>query len=276
MRHSNFILLYWRKEQKEFNKNFRILRHGPDKKAVHDLRVAIKKLRACLKLYAIITNKKDWQSLFIETKKLFSVLGKERDVEICLELVNEDEKENESGYSNAKSYLRSMLLTMQSWTQQALKNYSKTELANLTLLLSQGANKPSKESLIEKTIEAINDNLQQIKNFYKKPHKIRKLLKDVYYWLKMLPKNTVADDTLEKELEKILDDFGNWQNDEVFLSKVKHFRKDNLPDVFKEYDSLKTLEKNAEEGKEKLLKNALHKTKQLPKKVSKRKSDLSI
>ncbi len=268
MRHSNFILLYWRKEQKEFNKNLRILRHGPDKNAVHDLRVAIKKLRASLKLYAIITDKKDWQSHFIETKKLFTVLGKERDVEICFELLNEDEKKNQSDYGNAKSYLQSMLLTMQSWTHRALKNYSKTELANLTLLLGHGADAPSTEGLIENTIEAINGNLQQIKNYYKKPHKIRKLLKDVYYWLKMLPKNTTPDDSLEKELEKILDDFGAWQNDETLLAKARHFRKDNLPDTFKEYDSLKTLEKNIEERKEKSLKNTLNKTKRLPEKIS--------
>jgi len=266
MRHSNFIFLYWRKEQKEFNKNFRILSQGPDKNAVHDLRVAIKKLRATLKLYAIITSKKDWQNLFIETKKLFTVLGKERDVEISTELLLEDEKKNEADYSNAKTYLQSLLQTMQSWSQDALKNYPKTELTTLTLLLSKDADNHTKEWLVEKTIEVINDSLQKIKNYYKKPHKIRKLLKDIYYWLKMLPKNTLPD-SLEKELEKILDDFGNWQNDEVFLSKVKHFRKDNLPDAFKEYDSLKALEENIEESKEKL-RDVLHKTKQLPNKIS--------
>ena len=40
----NFILLYWREEIKVFNKNFKILKYGPDKNAVHDLRVAIKKI----------------------------------------------------------------------------------------------------------------------------------------------------------------------------------------------------------------------------------------
>jgi CHAD domain-containing protein len=268
MRRSNFILLYWKEEQNVFNKNFEILSHGPDKDGLQDLRVAIKKLRACLKLYAIITGKKDWQSLFIETKNLFAVLGKERDIEMCLELLADDEKENKTDYTNIKTYLQSMLQTMQSWSLHALKNYPKTELANLTSLLSQGADEAAKERVIEKTIDAINDHLKQIKDYYKQPHKIRKLLKDVYYWLKMLPKNAVTDYSLEKKLEGILDDFGNWQNDEMLLTKTKHFRKDNLPDSFGEYDSLKKFEKRVEERKEKLLKNVLHKTKRLPKKNS--------
>ena len=268
MWHSNFIRRYWEEEQKVFNKNFEILSHGQDKDAVHDIRVAIKKLHACLKLYAIITEKKDWQSLFTETKSLFSVLGRERDVEMCLELVSNDEKETGADYTNIKNHLQSLLQTMQRWSQHALKNYYKTELADLTSLLTRGADEPAKEWLIEKTIDAINNHLRQIKDYYKQPHKIRKLLKDVYYWLKMLPKNAVTDYSLEKKLEGILDDFGNWQNDEMLLTKTKHFRKDNLPDSFGEYDSLKKFEKRMKERKEKLLKDVLYKTKRLPKKIS--------
>jgi hypothetical protein len=187
---------------------------------------------------------------------------------MCLELLADDEKENKTDYTNIKTYLQSMLQTMQVWSLHALRNYPKTELVNLTSLLSQGADEPAKEWLIEKTIDAINDHLKQIKDYYKQPHKIRKILKDVYYWLKMLPKNAVTDYSLEKKLEGILDDFGNWQNDEMSLTKTKHFRKDNLPDSFGEYDSLKKFEKRVEERKGKLLKDVLHKTKRLPKKIS--------
>jgi len=94
MDNSSFILLYWRKEQKEFKKNFEILRSRPDKNAVHDIRVSIKKLRACLKLYSLIGEKDKWQTLFTETKKLFSILGKERDIEVCIELISGYEQES--------------------------------------------------------------------------------------------------------------------------------------------------------------------------------------
>jgi len=268
MADSNFILIYWKKEQTEFNKNLEILRNGPDKNAVHDLRVAIKKLRACLKLYIIITEKKDVENLFNETRNLFSILGKERDNEICLDLLTAYENENDINFNNLKIYLQSQLKITQDWSQHALKNYNEEELTNLTLLLSQGAEIPDKDWLVKKIIEAINDHLSQIKNYYKQPHKIRKLLKDVYYWLKMLPQNAIKKKELENKLEKILDDFGNWQNDEIFLIKCKHFRKDDLPDPFEEYESLKALEREVKERKQKLLKDVLHKTKQLPKKIS--------
>jgi hypothetical protein len=159
------------------------------------------------------------------------------------------------------------LQTMQTWSHHALKNYREEELNGLTLLLSKDADETDKDWLIKKTIEIINEQLLQIKNYYRQPHKMRKLLKDVYYWLKMLPKDSISNTSLEKKLEKVLDDFGNWQNAEVLLSKARHFRKDSLPVSFGEYDSIKTFEKKTGERKETLLKDLLHKIKRHVKEI---------
>ena len=84
----------------------------------------------------------------------------------------------------------------------------------------------------------------------------------------MLPEDSIDNASFEKEINKMLDDFGNWQNDEILLMLIKHFRKDYLPVPIPEYDSFKTFEKKIEEKKERILKAVTHKTKQLPKKIS--------
>ena len=267
MDNSSFILLYWRKEQKEFKKNFEILRSRPDKNAVHDIRVSIKKLRACLKLYSLIGEKDKWQTLFTETKKLFSILGKERDIEVCIELISGYEQESGENLIFIKDDLKLQLRQNQRWSQEVIKKYTGKELAKIEYIFKQDTSLSQKE-WIEKTIDCINSLLQEIKKYYKKPHQTRKILKDIYYWIKMLPEDSIDNASFEKEINKMLDDFGNWQNDEILLMLIKHFRKDYLPVPIPEYDSFKTFEKKIEEKKERILKAVIHKTKQLPKKIS--------
>lgn len=265
MRNSNFILIYWRKEQKEFSKNFEILRKYTDKNAVHDLRVAIKKMRSCLKLCFFITGKKDWKSLFGETKKLFGVLGKQRDLEVCLELIESFEKGTGSIFSHFKTNLQSQLDHSQTSTHQALKKYPKNELTKIALVLRRDITMLSFDQILKKTIEIINIHLRQVKRYFNQPHQIRKMLKDVYYWIKMLPEGSVPKSSFEKKLNELLDDFGNWQNDEMLLIKIKHYRKDYIPAVLPKYEMFKKIEKKITLRKEKSSTRMLHKTRILSK-----------
>ena len=54
----NPILKYWRSELEVFNKNLLLLHQQINEEAIHDLRVAIKKLRSCFKIYSDLIEKK--------------------------------------------------------------------------------------------------------------------------------------------------------------------------------------------------------------------------
>src|SRR6186997_2454292 len=82
-----FILLHWKKQQRIFFQNLAILRKLPDDKAIHDLRVAVKKLRSYLKLLTILFKKIEEEPGFEKTGQLFKVLGKHRDIEMGLLLL---------------------------------------------------------------------------------------------------------------------------------------------------------------------------------------------
>jgi CHAD domain-containing protein len=267
MGYTDFILIHWKKEQKVFNKNLAVLKQHPEKEAVHDLRVAVKKLRAALELYFLISEKPWQENPLKETEKLFSILGKQRDIEICLELIAISEKETGEKYAALKYYLRSLLSVACKWTKKAVQHYKKKELAGIALLLKDETLVIEEEELKHKIAGIINTRLTNCRNYYKKPHKLRQYLKEIYYWIKMIPGSLLFPVEYEKELQLLLDDFGNWQNLSVFEIRLKHFRKDYLPKTFPEYETTKMLRAAIKEKKEKLLKLALNRTRSLLKKT---------
>ncbi|MES1197971.1 MAG: CHAD domain-containing protein [Chitinophagaceae bacterium] len=268
MSSSNLILTHWRKELKVFNKNFEILRKGSDKEAVHDLRVAIKKLRSYLKLFVFITEKKEWKYLFPETIRLFRILGKERDIELCLELILAYKKEEARNiFRHFIKYMRRQLLYTKGWSKEAVKSYPENELTKISLIMKNDSLLVDGNQLIKKIIDVINTQLQQIKKYYKRPHKIRKLLKDVYYWIKLLPGGAISDSTIEKKLNEMLDDFGIYQDEEMLLSKTRHYRKDYIPRPITEYKAIQLFEKKISNKKEKLLKEVLSNSRKLSKEI---------
>src|ERR1044072_4521270 len=87
MPEENPILLYWRSELQVFNENLLSLREQINEKATHDLRVAIKKLRSCFKIYSELAKKKNKRGLPADIDSLFSILGKQRDIEMSKALL---------------------------------------------------------------------------------------------------------------------------------------------------------------------------------------------
>src|SRR5215831_3746580 len=83
---ANFLVQHWKKELQTFQENLAVLLKTSNTDAIHDLRVAVKKLRSYFKFYSEVFEEPN-SLLFVETEKLFSVLGKQRNIEICLELL---------------------------------------------------------------------------------------------------------------------------------------------------------------------------------------------
>ena len=270
MNDSNLILFHWKKSQQTINKNLDILRQHSDKEAVHDIRVAIKKLRACLNLYIHLKQEPEWEYLLDKTRMLFRVLGRQRDVEVCLELVPVYEKEAGSHYKEFSVYLQGLLKKTQAWTRKALYQFPKKELAKAALLFRQDPDLSTNEPILPRILSIIDEHFSELSKYLKQPHKVRQLLKEIFYWIHMLPPNdAILQSYHGKELHQLLDELGSWQDQEALLAKVKHFRKDYLPHPFPEYLSLKMLESKLKEKKEKLVSDLLQKTRRLLEKIPK-------
>ena len=262
-----FIVTHWQDEHKVFLKNLEILKDHPDKDAVHDIRVAIKKLRAILELYIFLTAEKLWENPLNETETLFKVLGRLRDIDICLEKIKNSVTESGLTFYELSSFFESMLKKARQWTSVAVRQYDENETGRIKVMLKSEENFLTTEGTLQKAMTIITSQLLEALQLLKLPHQLRQHLKKIFYWVRMLPgKLPVAFH--EKELHEITDDLGLWQDNEIFLARLSHFRKDFLPKTYDEYGQLGILALEIKSKNKLLLNKALRKTRKLLKTVA--------
>lgn len=250
------ILQHWKISKKDFDLNLALLKQHINTNAVHDIRVATKKLRAFLSLYMVLKKEPDWEFLFNNTKNLFDILGRHRDIEICLTQTISYEKETDCSCKEFRYYLQSLLKTTRAWANQDVHRYHKKDLAKVALLLKEDSTLSDDNSFAGSLKAIIYSSVAETKNNLRRPHLVRKNLKEIYYWIPLF-----ADENLEaswhlKELHSILDDLGNWQDHEILDVRLRHFRKDYLPKTFNEYQLLKNFQIKIRHSKKVLLKSA--------------------
>lgn len=256
-----FILLHWKRQQRVFLQNMAKLTTQRDTKTVHDFRVAIKKLRSYLKLLTLLLNKTGDENSFKKTEQLFNVLGKYRDIEIGLLLVESFEKENKTTYTAFRFHMKVALQRTEIWVQNALTKYDENELPVLTQQLEEELKETNRQELLDKTSNVLNKEFKKLKqlaaHLQGKPHEVRKMLKNIFYWVSIGPKDFFPINKAGiSKLKKSLDHLGDWQDHEMLCRKIKHFRKDFVPDSREEYPLLKELEKNIESKMETKLQKA--------------------
>jgi CHAD domain-containing protein len=263
----NTIFLHWEKTQKDFDNNLILLQQRINTEPIHDIRVAIKKFRAFLNLYIILKKEPDWEILLSKTENLFDVLGRLRDIEICLTQTTAFEKETNCKCKELKNYLQALLKTTRAWANQEIHLSRKKELAKAALLLKQDNSISDSNGFPNNIAAVIRNQLTETKKHFHKPHLVRKNLKEVYYWIALLPDENTRSLWLDKELHNILDDLGNWQDLEILDVRIQHYRKDYLPKPFKEYQELKYFQTKIRDTKKLLLKSANSKARRWIKKV---------
>jgi len=277
---SNLILRHWKKQQQIFLHNLAILKKQINAEAIHDLRVAIKKLRSYFKLYVIICEQADWKTDFSETEKLFSILGKYRDVEMNYNLVESYAEENLAAYPSLQSHFTASLRMAAGWIRNIVDEYESDELKTFSEKLNLDLSNFTNAQIQDEIQKIIRGDLKKAIPHFKKlrenTHEVRKHLKDIFYWLELCPAEVIYSTSQRKKLHKILDGLGDWQDNEVLLIKVKHFRKDYMAKEADEYNDLKQLEKFIKNKKDDLLNGVEEKLKTFLKSPQKKPPATSI
>ena len=276
----NFIIKHWQAELQVFQQNFLLLKEQINAEPVHDLRVAIKKLRSYLNLYGVLFKEKNFKDAFAKTKELFSVLGRHRNIEISKQLLLSLTGNNKSSLNSVFIYLQLLEEQVIPYCRQSLLQYEKTGLDELTNQIEQDIQTLDIDETKNKVKDIIISSLENVKHdlkhFEKKSHLIRKSLKDIFYWLKILPEEFVLTKSRIKTIDKILDHLGNIQDHEVMITNLKNYRKTILSNALVEFDVVKKIEANATAKKDGFLKKADKMTEELLSKIHKKnKSDKS-
>ena len=250
------LYLHWKKSQKDFDKQLSRLQEQIITAAVHESRVTIKKIRAILNLYILFIKEPGWEQQLKRTEILFNILGRQRDVEICRSLTTSFEKETNASCKEWRQYLQTLLKITGAWANQEIHDYHKKELAKIALALKQDNKLPVGEDFFSALTTIIHTRLSAAKKHLRKPHQVRRNLKEVYYWISLFPANYAGKTWQPDALHNLLDDLGNWQDNEILLQRIKHFRKDYLPKAFEEYKRLIAFQDKINDNKRLLLKTA--------------------
>lgn len=234
----NYLLKHWEEQSRVFLENLAAIRIKPGKRNIHDLRVAIKKLKSALRLavhFADEEEKVDFETI----RLLFRLTGKYRDVEISIFLLRKIARDETLELPSLSRNLRAMLaVTRNTAKREALKD-QETELAFIHNWIS-GQLSPVSNEMLEKKIEEqvaiITCGLKKLLDkFNQHAHEIRIQLKQLYYWLKLSEVNPFFDKRQMKILDKALLALGNWHDYFVLHEKIRRFRKEYLVKNSPEY-----------------------------------------
>lgn len=223
----NLILNSWLQQRDVFIKNLITSRKRPTKDSVHDLRVAIKKMRSYLRLNEEFT-KEDWRNAFTETRDLFRSFGTLRDFDMSLELCRKHERKWQLSLPAFKEYLCVNRALSRRWAKQAANKFNEQQsLFEFQFKFFSGL---TIAETCEKIIDLSNNKIKKAKrlkkHFEKNTHEIRKQLKDVLYWLKICPKEYLERFIDVKHLDTSLKYLGSWQDEFILQGKMKQYSRE--------------------------------------------------
>ena len=259
----NLILKNWLPQEKIFSDTLIISRKRPTKDSVHDLRVSVKKMRSYLRLKEQITGEK-WKESFSKISALFKSFGRLRDYDMSLTLTRRFERKEHLSFIFFKEYLSVNRSLTRKWVKQDAIKFNEHEpgIFNEQFNLLAGSDAEICEKIFQLATVKIKKVKSLTKHFQKKAHEIRKQLKDVYYWLKICPKDLVENFINLKTVDRMLNYLGSWQDHIILMNKIKQYTKE-LPKKNEEKEMLKTFEKKLITAQKDLVNKAIKKWKEL-------------
>lgn len=263
----NPILIYWKSELEVFNKNLLSLREKMNEEAVHDLRVAIKKLRSCFKIYSELLEKKHNKGLPADVDSLFSILGKQRDIEMSKKLLLSFGGKSTFFLNPLLVYLQLLHDQAGEYSRPTIQKLNAEKIDPLTRQMETGLASLDSNELLSKSNDVVQSSVEKVKDdlkhFKERSHLVRKQLKDVYYQSKMFHGKGAFNKSQLKTLDTTLDHLGNIHDHEVLISNLKNFRKTILANSMKEFAMIKRIEERAKKKKNDLLDKAYEATEKL-------------
>jgi len=239
------VLQYWDQQQKIFSESLTLLRERPGKIATHELRVTIKKTRSFLKLRQELTGE-IWKEDFDQTKILYLTIGRFRDTGMGQLLLLKSQRNENIFIPSFKKHLGGLCGITKRWLKQSVIDYDGLKIETLFIAGHASFSAIPDEEMESKMNILIKNVFKKVrslaKHFRKNAHKIRKLLKDVYYWLKAWNPNPFFNATGMKRFKRALDELGYWQDRLEFENRLMHFRKEWLVKGTEEYAAARKLE----------------------------------
>jgi len=228
------LLRYYSQHCSLFLENFNQALSGFDNEAVHDMRVAVKRLRAInLLLERLFPGKFDAVENEIKIRELFRISGRIRDTQVQQQLLSGYISQTGATFSGYQLYLKKVeqksikkfnKCLAETDAEEALRNMQKIasglilaspdEAINLQIILFVSELMDSSRSMCQN--QTHDENL----------HEIRRKLKQCHYLLSLFDKddqNLLLLNLTVKKLDKVSELLGDWHDQVVAIEMLKKF-----------------------------------------------------
>jgi len=226
---SDILLPYYLTQREIFESNLQQAADAFDEEAIHDLRVALKKIRGLFKLIEFIDPQLfNEKSAFIYLRKIFKEAGILRDLQVQIGLFVQSVHPDEMlfviflsnlGYQ-ARIKFRMFINRLNLQDLEQTDELIKTTLIKMNQThINTGIRKFIQEKL-QKVLCLMNQKDDTM-------HESRINLKDAYYILDLLKENQALTPPMDVLLEKVdllQEVFGNWHDWELVLQRYQQFR----------------------------------------------------
>ena len=248
------LLGEWKANEKEITKNISILQSEINTEAIHDARVAIKKLRAYCELLNELD--KSTKNDLPQTKALFDILGKHREWDIILKHLQKSPDDLSELCPLFVAHVHEVKKQISFLIKNALNEYNINELQDVGNTIEEFIKTTTLHKAADNSKRIIMRQVNKLKrfstNFKKEPHSTRKLLKAIFYWINLFPPESLYSKKQVKHLNAFLDKLGKWHDLQIVFIKIKNYRKDYLAKSLDEYQVLKKLENEVRAKRSKL------------------------
>lgn len=261
MEEENIIKTHWLEQKERFIENLAISRKRPTKRSVHELRVAVKKLRSYLRLNKQLTGDK-WRGSFSKVTALFKSFSRQSDLDVAIQLTKQLGRKEHLSLPWFKDYLSVNRSLVRKWIKQdALKfNEHENPVLDQQFDLSFTTGEIS-EKIIQLSSLKIKKAKNLSKHFKNNAHKIRKQLKDVYNWVRICPEDLAENLIHIKALDQLLKHLGSWQDHFVLRKKIEIYVK--AVSKNEEREVLQALDKSLANAQDDILEKAIKKWKEI-------------
>jgi len=216
-----------------FKGHFMVTRASKDEEAIHQMRVAIKRIRTIQKFKKNIDFPLEIPVSLNETiKTIFTTAGKLRDLQIETTMLKQYKKELKSPFSELENHLTENNVMLNESLDSTLREIDLSQIDTLTGQQGQ-MNETGYQTDIEKEclgfvtrkIEKINPLLNLLSN-EGKVHELRKQVKQLFFILQFLSEQFEGNIFFGydlKNLKKLADTIGFWNDQDFFGQMVVKF-----------------------------------------------------
>jgi CHAD domain-containing protein len=251
------LLGEWKANKKDFIENLSVLQSGLKEDIIHNIRVAIKKLRA----YCDLLNELDKSSNINLplTKSLFDILGKHREWEIVLKHLQKHDYDSNKLYPSFTAHIYNAKEQISEFIKKELEVYQIIEVEEVENKIEEMMRITPLSKITSKSRSAIERYINKLKkaslNFKTEPHYSRKLLKIIFYCVYLFPAEGLYSKRQVKYIDTSLDKLGKWHDLEIITIKIKNYITHYLSNSSDEYCALKKLRDNISSRRNKLFNN---------------------